>query len=75
MFKNLQRVARNVNRGNSSCLTGGRLASALSARGAAGDALSDAAPIAATAMEPDKQANASLCFDMELPPSPPEKSQ
>ena len=36
----------------------------------AGDATKDAAPIAATAMEPDKQANASLCFDMELPPPP-----
>ena len=41
----------------------------------ADDATKDAAPIAATAMEPDKHANASLCFDMELPPSPLEKSQ
>jgi hypothetical protein len=41
----------------------------------AGNATKDAAPMTATAMEPDKQANASLCFDMELPPSPPEKSR
>ena len=41
----------------------------------AGDAVKAAAPITATAMEPDKQANDSLYFDMELPPSPPERAK